>query len=163
MRQADIDIINALHPKIRKPTALALADATKALTGRAQPILTSGGRSFEEQQALYNQGRTTKGPIVTNAKPGQGFHNYFLAIDGALLIDGKIVSWDFGRDFDGDHVADWIEVVAIFKAHGFSWGGDWKSFKDFPHFEMTFGKKWQDLLSLYQKGKFLPGTKFIDF
>lgn len=161
MRQADIDIINALHPKIRKPAALALADACNALTGRAQAILTSGYRSFSAQQIIYDQGRTTKGEIVTNAKPGQGFHNYGVAIDGALLIDGRTVSWDFGKDFDGDHVADWLEVAAIFKGHGFSWGGDWKSFKDYPHFEMTFGHTWQDLFSMYSRGKFIPGTNFV--
>ncbi|MNW55605.1 Peptidoglycan L-alanyl-D-glutamate endopeptidase CwlK precursor [compost metagenome] len=30
-------------------------------------------------------------------------------------------------------------VVEIAKSLGFDWGGDWRSFKDMPHFEMCFG------------------------
>ena len=29
------------------------------------------------------------------------------------------------------------EVVAIWKKHGFFWGGDWKSSKDYMHFTYT--------------------------
>ena len=28
---------------------------------------------------------------------------------------------------------------------GWEWGGGWRSFKDAPHFQKTFGNKWQDL------------------
>ena len=44
-------------------------------------------------------------------------------------------------------------MVVIFKKHGFKWGGDWISFKDLPHFEMTFGKTWQNLLALHNANK----------
>ncbi|WP_305953443.1 M15 family metallopeptidase [Paenibacillus sp. P32E] len=36
-------------------------------------------------------------------------------------------------------VSDWQEVVKEAKALGFEWGGDFKSIKDAPHFQMTFG------------------------
>jgi len=49
------------------------------------------------------------------------------------------VSWDTKRDGDGDGVADWDEVVADAKRLEWEWGGDWTSFKDLPHFQMTFG------------------------
>ena len=34
-------------------------------------IITDGFRSHEEQTRIYNQGRSTKGNIVTNAKAGE--------------------------------------------------------------------------------------------
>ena len=46
-----------------------------------------------------------------------------------------------------------VALVVIFKKHGFKWGGDWISFKDLPHFEMTFGKTWQNLLALHNANK----------
>ncbi|MEK3747845.1 M15 family metallopeptidase [Paenibacillus sp. FSL E2-8871] len=108
---------------------------------RGVPILiTQGLRTIAEQEALYAQGRTKLGSIVTNAKGGTSYHNFGLAIDFALLLpDGKQVSWDLKRDGDSDKVADWTEVVQEAKALGFEWGGDFVSIKDAPHFQMTFG------------------------
>jgi peptidoglycan L-alanyl-D-glutamate endopeptidase CwlK len=37
------------------------------------------------------------------------------------------------------------EVVHVAEVLGFEWGGNWKSFKDYPHFQMTFGQTWQQL------------------
>ncbi|SFE43156.1 peptidoglycan L-alanyl-D-glutamate endopeptidase CwlK [Paenibacillus algorifonticola] len=103
-------------------------------------VITQGYRSAAEQDALYAQGRTKPGSIVTNARAGYSYHNFGVAIDFALLSsDGKQVHWDTKRDGDGDGTADWSEVVQEAKALGFAWGGDWTSFKDYPHFEMTFG------------------------
>lgn len=161
MRQADLNYIEGLHPKIRQKVTDALNAANAALTGRAQAIITFGIRTIEEQQALYEQGRTKPGQIVTNAKGGQSYHNFGLAVDGALLKDGKTVIWDTTTDFDGDHIPDWMEMVKAFKDQGFAWGGNWISFKDYPHFEMTFGHNWRDLLALYDKQVFIPGTKFV--
>ncbi|KHL93593.1 hypothetical protein QW71_23195 [Paenibacillus sp. IHB B 3415] len=126
-----------LHPVL-------LAGATELIRrsyARGIPILiTQGMRTIAEQNALYAQGRTKKGAIVTNAKGGNSYHNYGLAIDFALLLpDGKSVSWDMKRDGDGDKVADWQEVAQEAKKLGFEWGGDWSSFKDYSHLQMTFG------------------------
>ena len=97
-------------------------------------------RSIAEQNALYAQGRSKPGPIVTNARGGTSFHNYGLALDFALLLpDGRTVSWDMNRDGDKDKTADWLEVVQEAKKLGFVWGGDWSSFKDYSHLQMTFG------------------------
>ncbi len=49
------------------------------------------------------------------------------------------MSWDMKRDGDKDQIADWLEVVQQAKLLGFEWGGDWTSFKDYPHFQMSFG------------------------
>lgn len=152
--------IELLHPKLRAEAIDIYTKIVKALTGRAVVRFTYTLRTFEEQAALYAQGRTklydAKGKrlgIVTNAKAGQSMHNYGLALDIALLVDRdgngtfESASWEHTVDFDKDGKADWKEVAEIFKAHGWSWGGDWKSFKDYPHFEKTFGHTWRTLLA----------------
>lgn len=79
--------------------------------------------------------------------------------DIVLLLDKdgngtyESASWDTKTDFDADHISDWLEIVAIFKKHGWVWGGDWTGFKDLPHFEKTFGHKPSDLLIAYKSGK----------
>lgn len=126
-----------LHPVI--------AAASEALIERCFnkgiPILiTQGLRTRAEQDALYAQGRTKPGPIVTNARGGYSYHNFGLAVDFALLLqDGGSVSWDMKRDGNTNRKADWQEVVEEAKRLGFEWGGDWTSFKDYPHLQMTFG------------------------
>jgi peptidoglycan L-alanyl-D-glutamate endopeptidase CwlK len=92
-----------------------------------------------------------KRPKVTNAKGWQSIHNYGLAFDIVLLYDNdgngtfEEASWSMIRDFDKDSKADWMEVTNLFKSRGWEWGGDWKSFKDAPHFQMTFGFDWKVL------------------
>jgi peptidoglycan LD-endopeptidase CwlK len=112
-------------------------------------VITDGFRSFEDQNRLYQQGRTASGNIVTNAKAGESYHNYGLAIDFALKTASGNVIWD--RQYDGNRngKADWTEVVEISKSLGFQWGGDWTKFKDYPHLQMDFGLTIADL----QNGK----------
>ena len=153
--------IQILHPKIRNEVAYLIEKANAQLTKHSQIRVVQGYRTFAEQQALYDQGRTKPGPKVTNAKPGQSFHNYGLAIDFALLIDGKQISWDIQKDWDGDLISDWLEVVKVFKEAGYVWGGQWK-FKDNPHFEKAFSYTWQQLLEKYKKKDFIPGTNYLN-
>lgn len=104
--------------------------------------ITDGFRSFAEQTKLYNQGRTTPGQIVTNARAGQSNHNYGLAVDFVLLSeDGTKALYEVN--------SKWRRVAAIGKSLGFEWGGDWTSFKDYPHLEMMGGLSIRDL----QNGK----------
>lgn len=124
-----------LHPYVREEVLKILLDCDKALTGRAKIRITQGLRTTDEQNQLYAIGRSKPGKKVTNAKGGQSIHNYGLAVDICLIIDGKTASWDTTRDWDNDKVADWYECVKIFAKHGWEWGGNWKTFKDLPHFE----------------------------
>lgn len=139
--------ITGLHPIVAR-AAKKLIDRSYA---RGVPIvITQGLRTIAEQNALYEQGRTKPGNIVTNAKGGYSNHNFGLAIDFALLMpDGKNVAWTVN--------SDWMKVVEEAKNLGFAWGGDWKSFKDYPHFEMTFGLTTAD----YRAGK-NPSQTAID-
>ncbi|MXV37658.1 M15 family peptidase [Flavobacteriaceae bacterium Ap0902] len=136
-----------LHPKIRNEVLNIMKECDKALTGRAKVRISQGLRTFAEQDALYAQGRTKKGKKVTNARAGQSIHNYGLAVDIVLIIDGKTASWDIKTDWDNDRQSDWMEVVLIFKKHGWEWGGDWRNFKDMPHFQKTFGNNWKTLIN----------------
>lgn len=166
--------IELLHPNLRDEARQIYTEICAALTGRAMCRFTFTLRTMQEQAALFNLGRTVKNPdgasaaqplgnIVTNARAGYSLHNFGLAIDIALIIDGKVASWDRLTDFDGDKVADWMECVRIFKAHGWEWGGDWKSFKDYPHFQKTFGKSLQELRSMQLTGKLLPDSIYLKF
>ena len=159
MDKISLERIQKLHPKLRVEATNILGEIEVILKGKAACRFTFTLRTFAEQQALYNQGRTTKGAIVTNAKAGQSLHNYGLAIDFALIVDTDhngsydFTSWSTTTDYDLDKVADWMEVVAIFKRYGWEWGGSWKSFKDLPHFQKTFGYTWKQCLALHNTGK----------
>ena len=150
--------INLLHPIIREEVKNLVEIANSKLTSHSQMRVVQGLRTFKEQNDIYAQGRTKKGPIVTRAKGGQSYHNYGLAIDFALLIDGKEISWNDRKDFDGDGVSDWTEVAKVFQEGGFLWG---KAFNDLPHFEKTFGFNWRQLLEKYQNKLFIEGTQYV--
>ncbi|WP_294243791.1 M15 family metallopeptidase [uncultured Chryseobacterium sp.] len=135
MDKITLQRIEKLHPSVREEVIQIIRACDEALTGRAKIRITQGLRSFEEQEKLYAIGRITSGKKVTNAKAGQSIHNYGLAVDICLMIDGTTASWDTARDWDNDKVADWYECVKIFARYGWDWGGNWKTFKDLPHFE----------------------------
>lgn len=142
MDQSTKDRISKLHPSVREEVSVIIDECDKALTGRAKVRISQGLRTFAEQDALYKQR-----PKVTNAKGGQSIHNYGFAVDIVLIIDGKTASWDTKSDWDGDKKSDWMECVEIFKKHGWNWGGDWKSFKDLPHFDKKGFSDWKQLIS----------------
>jgi peptidoglycan L-alanyl-D-glutamate endopeptidase CwlK len=166
MDKITIDRIQKLHPKLRAEATLIYSDICAALTGRAMCRFSFTLRTFAEQQEIYNQGRTRlydangkKLGIVTNAQAGHSLHNYGLAVDIALCVDRdgngsfESSSWENTVDFDKDGKTDWSECVAIFKRYGWEWGGDWKSFKDLPHFQKTFGHSVTQLLALHNAKK----------
>jgi len=94
-------------------------------------LVTSTYRDDESQNALYAQGRTTAGKIVTNAKAGQSFHNYRCAVDVVPIVAGK-PRWDAKDEV-------WQTIGRLGKEAGLEWAGDWKRFKEYPHFQYTGG------------------------
>lgn len=144
-----IDRIKLLHPDLRQDGIEIYQEINGALTGKAICRFAHTLRTFEEQDALF-----LRRPKVTNAKGGQSYHNYGMAIDIVLLKDKdgngtfETASWETNIDFDGDGKSDWIEVVNIFKRYGWEWGGDWK-FSDKPHFQKTLGYSIRDLQRMY--------------
>lgn len=107
MDEVSIKRIQTAYPTLREELENIYLDACSQLTGSVKLRFTHVLRTFQEQNALYAQGRTKKGNIVTNAKGGQSFHNYGVACDFALMTkDGKSLIWDDKKDFDGDGISD---------------------------------------------------------
>lgn len=133
---------DGLHPVV--------ADYTEKLIEEAGAIgisilITDGYRTPEEQDRLYRKGRDQNGRIVTNAKGGQSYHNFGLAIDFALLDEDGEPLWDIAYDGNKNGEPDWFEVAELAKELGFEWGGDWANFTDYPHLQMTFGYSIEEL------------------
>lgn len=89
-------------------------------------LVTSTYRDNESQQALYAQGRTTAGKVVTNAKAGDSWHNWRCAVDVVPLVNGK-PNWD-GSD------PVWAKIGELGNQAGLEWAGNWKTFKELAHF-----------------------------
>lgn len=162
MDNISLQRIQLLHPKVRDEVKVLVEQANKVTANNITIRVVQGLRTIEEQNALYAIGRTKPGKIVTNAKGGSSYHNYGLALDFAFLVDGKTISWDDKKDWDGDKISDWLEVVQIFLKAGWFWGGNFKSIKDNPHFEKTFCLNWRDMKAKYDKKDFIKGTKYIN-
>lgn len=124
-----------LKPLVKRQANKVLKDMS--LLGYPMRIV-EGYRSLERQVDLYAQGRTAPGRIVTNAKPGESFHNYGVAVD--------MVFREYGYNAP-DRL--WQTFGTIAKKHGFEWGGDWVNFPDKPHIQMTLGYSLND----FQTGK----------
>lgn len=79
--------------------------------------ITETWRSKERQAKLYAQGRTEKGPIVTNAEFSN--HQIGLAVDVCGDVDplktGRQNPWDI----------NWPKLGAIVISHDLIWGGQW--------------------------------------
>ena len=164
-----LDRASLLHPAIRQIVIDTITELeTNSFPQTVQIRIVEGLRTIEQQNDLYAQGRTKPGAIVTKAKGGSSYHNYGLAIDFAIMYDKdgngtyESLSWDTKTDFDRDGKADWMEVVAAFKAKGFTWGGDFTSLQDDPHLEKTFGNNWRDLLAKYNSKDVLTGTQYVN-
>lgn len=132
----DVPEVTELHPVVAAQTERLQTDAGRI--GIAV-VFTDGFRSVEEQDALHAQGREKAGPIVTQVKGGDSFHNYGLAVDFAIKTKAGKIVWDMEYDGNRNGKPDWLEVVALAKKLGFSWGGDWNDFPDYPHLQMDFG------------------------
>jgi peptidoglycan L-alanyl-D-glutamate endopeptidase CwlK len=168
-----------LHPKIRQEVAQLIDKVEQGFPSWLAVRVVEHYRSIEYQNQLYELGRTKRNPdgasskkpmgnIVTNARGGQSYHNFGLAIDFAILVDKDkngqydFLSWDLASDFDRDGQKDWMEVVNVFKAAGYEWGGTWTSIIDNPHLQKTFGHKESELYQKYLNKDFIPGTIYVN-
>ena len=113
-----------LHPRLQ-----AILPRIKAeCEAQALPVLwTDGMRTKAEQDALYAQGRTSPGTIVTNVRYPDSMHNWGVAVDFCRNVRG--------REYD-DTDNFFFRVAFVAKAYGLDWGGDWKTFKDKPHLQL---------------------------
>lgn len=127
MSAAQCRDLNELHPKVKELAEQLIAECKKQ---GLNVLITETYRSVERQDALYAQGRTTPGIIVTNARGSDmsSYHQWRLAFDFCQNIRGKEYDTTFMN-----------KVGAIGTKLGLEWGGSWTTFKDTPHFQYTYG------------------------
>jgi len=115
--------IATLLPEVQ-PFARALVHKASA-NGVTIKIL-SGLRTYQEQDALYAQGRTAPGNKVTNAKGGFSNHNFGIAFDIGIFEGAKYL---------GDS-PKYKAVGVLGMELGLEWGGNWKTIVDQPHYQL---------------------------
>lgn len=132
--------LDKIHPELANRIR-ALLDA---LTQHGLQVeVVQGLRTFAEQDALFAQGRTRPGPVVTRARGGQSNHNYGLAVD--------LVPFNNGQPNWNAPLGVWTTIGSEAEKLGLEWGGDWKKFVDKPHVQLP-GMSVAECLSLYRRG-----------
>lgn len=112
--------------------------------------LLSGTRTYAEQNALYAQGRTGKGSVVTNARGGSSNHNFGIAWDVGIFEGGLYYT---GRNAkENKAYADLAKLVKAAKL-GLEWGGDWTTIVDMPHYQLPTGKSVSQVRALFEAGQ----------
>lgn len=114
--------IGELHPRLQKTIAQLQEECRKE-----KMTLGIGEcfRTVDEQNALYAQGRTKPGAIVTNAQ-GSSYssqHQWGIAFDFYKNVSGH----------EYDDTLFFNRVGKIGKSLGLGWGGDWTGIIDRPH------------------------------
>lgn len=124
--------LSALYPAMKQKAEAIAADMTVWIA-KHRPgckfAITETFRSRERQMSLYAQGRTTPGQIVTqkNGTTNPSNHQTALAFDAAKVLPSGALDWN-DEEF-------WQYYGHCVRAHGLTWGGDWKSPVDKPHAE----------------------------
>lgn len=126
--------LKGIHPQLVSVMKEAIKNTPVDFT------ITDGVRTVAEQQALYAKGRTASGRIVTNADGIRNKSNH------QAKADGYGYAVDLYPYYNGTvHVNDDIRlreiakhILKVAKGMGIKvdWGGNWKNFKDYPHFEL---------------------------
>ena len=133
--------ITLCHPHLQVLAAKLVEECSK------QGLIIKIGETYRtvaEQDALYAQGRTTPGNIVTNA-PGStysSYHQWGTAFD-FFRNDGQ-GAYNEANNFFG-------KVGTIGVSLGLEWGGNWKSPVDKPHFQLPdWGSSTSGIKVLYK-------------
>lgn len=85
--------------------------------------ITEGVRSLERQKELVASGKS---------QTMRSYHLRGNAVDVVAYVDGK-VSWDWKYY---EQIAKAFKEAAKELDVKITWGGDWKTFKDGPHFQI---------------------------
>lgn len=137
-----LESLSGLNKKFRAKVEEFLSAAQPIATQHGVTIeVISGLRSWAQQNALYAQGRTKPGRIVTKARAGSSWHNYGLAIDLGLFAGGKYL--DEAVPARADRI--YKELGALAVSLGLEWAGNWKTFQESPHFQWTAGQSLSQL------------------
>ena len=146
MDKLTLERIKTAHPVLRDKLSKEYVECNNKLPKGVRLRFSHVYRSFEEQEFLFN-----KRPKVTNARGGQSIHNYGLAFDYVILLDKdnngtfESIEWNISSPYHK-------RVIDYFIDKGYEWGGSWKSFKDYPHFQAKkedgTSYRWRELIKL---------------
>lgn len=121
--------------------------------------VVQGLRTWAEQDALYLKGRDAQGKVVdpravvTNCPGGKSYHNFGLAVDCVPSTHGP--GNPFDPDWNSKHEV-WKRMISAGVGIGLSSGATWRTFHDFPHFQLTGrfpeGAPSEEVHELYRSG-----------
>jgi peptidoglycan LD-endopeptidase CwlK len=106
----------------RSRTEKEISQRAQSLADRGYPFLAESLLSVGPQPGKL-------GAHVTNAGPGESFHQYGMAADGAPFSGGKPI-WD-------ESAHEWHVYGESARYLGLTWAGDWTSFKEYPHVQLV--------------------------
>ena len=113
--------LRGVHPDLVKVVRATVEDWTRDGMGL---IVTEGIRTLERQAELYKAGASQ----TMNSRHLTGH-----AVDMAVTVNGD-VRWDWPL---------YMRLGAVMKSNALRlgvkmvWGGDWKTFRDGPHYELA--------------------------
>jgi peptidoglycan L-alanyl-D-glutamate endopeptidase CwlK len=108
--------------------------------------IISGTRTYNEQNTIYAQGRTTPGPVVSHARGGQSNHNFGIAWDIGIFNNGSYSINDEEYISLADTILPHITTL--------EWGGNWHSIKDNPHYQLkAVSNDVADIRHLFENGQ----------
>lgn len=140
--------IYSLVPDCQLVARKMLIECQRAFLDEFTVRIISGTRSYEEQNRLYRIGRWgDKRAQVTKAKGGQSNHNFGIAFDIGI----------FRQSMYSQSRSDYVDVGAQIttKISNLEWGGNWSSFKDYPHYQLETGKSVHAIRDMFEAGKTL--------
>jgi peptidoglycan L-alanyl-D-glutamate endopeptidase CwlK len=116
----------------------ALAGLVMTVAARVPLMVVEGARSLDRQRELFRLGksRTLNSRHLPKEAKGIGYPVSH-AVDLAPLvdIDGDLdLSW---RPADFEPIATAMKAAASAAGVPIAWGGDWRTFVDMPHFELS--------------------------
>lgn len=121
--QRSLDRLNTCHPLLRR--------LMNSVVQEIDITILCGFRGQEEQDAAFNKG-------TSKLKWPRSKHN--ISPSMAVDVAPYPIDWHDELRFRkmGETVKQHWERMPPEERLGYklSWGGDWKSFKDFPHFEL---------------------------
>lgn len=113
--------LDSVHPVLEQQFRKVTRDLSEKFPEYKVEVM-SGYRSKEEQDKLFNQGKTP-------ARGGYSYHNYALALDAAPFRNGKPVF---------DDMNFWREYTRTVQKYGMEAGGAWRK-RDYPHAQIPSG------------------------
>ena len=142
LSKSSLEKMKNVHPKLVDVIKTAIENSPYDFR------ITAGARTAEEQNYLYQQGRTRAGQRVTNCDGYKAKSNHQIKSDGfghavdifpcGVYENGVYRKFTTDEGYDGKKlksIANHILAIAKSKNANVEWGGNWKM-HDTPHFEL---------------------------